>query len=329
MLDIRKMTMTPRPGTLDDLIGWLKSALQANYAFSLQYEDPDFDNKMFNLNDLSDLPEKPTIHVMPMIELVPIPPTPAELDLDSSIATEPDLGNSSEADTEVPSSSSSHGRTYEWPEVFEIPDFGVDVEYRLNQGNLKFMTDQTTLKVTKELKHSILDKLAQTMYAFDPYPRQSDREEVAKALIEKHPCLALPSAKPIWKGWRKSLEYKMGNYRGKMRQMGRVDVSVNGGKRGRYGGEDLEPPNKGIKKAKKGELNFLPEFPAGLDDQKMEEARQALVNEQMKTNPNGPLVKRQMDITFAFRRKEIVTEKPDISLMVQRWPALFTESQVS
>ncbi len=56
--DIRKMTMTTRPDTLEDLIGWLKGALQANYSFVLQYEDLEFDNALCNLTDLTELPEK-------------------------------------------------------------------------------------------------------------------------------------------------------------------------------------------------------------------------------------------------------------------------------
>lgn len=47
-----------------------------------------------------------------------------------------------------------------------------------------------------------------------------------------------------------------------------------------------------------------------------------------KKKPNGSLVKKHMDMTFALRRKEVVNEKPDISKMVLRWPSLFKESQV-
>lgn len=52
------------------------------------------------------------------------------------------------------------------------------------------------------------------------------------------------------------------------------------------------------------------------------------VNEMMKAKPNGSLIKKEMDRTFALRRKEVVTEKPAITQIVQRWPALFSESQV-
>ncbi|KAL7389030.1 hypothetical protein ABVT39_025079 [Epinephelus coioides] len=35
-----------------------------------------------------------------------------------------------------------------------------------------------------------------------------------------------------------------------------------------------------------------------------------------------------MDQTFSLRRKEIVEEQPSVKRMMERWPALFTESQV-
>ena len=327
--DIRKLTMTPRPDTVEDLIGWLKGNLQLTNNFSLQYDDPDWG--LCNLYDLGELPEKPTIHVIPILELVPIPSATAVPVLDDPTSAAPDIpttaeGNSSDtgsqADTDILSDTSL--RSSPWPEVFQIPHFGLDVEYRLNEGNLKYMQDQTYLTMNKELKHKILHTLAQTIYEFDPYPGKKDREVVAKALLDKHPCLG----KSSWMSWMKSLDFKMGNYRGDMKRMGRLEVCVNGGKRGRGGGDEREPPNKGIKKARKGEINFLPHYDE-MHDSKMEEARQALSNEMLKKTPNGSLIKKQMDNTFAFRRKEIVSEKPDVSEMLERWPALFTESQVS
>lgn len=67
--DIRKMTMPTRPDTLEDLIGWLKATLQTNYSFSLQYQDPEFNNELCNLTEISALPEKPSIKAIPMINL--------------------------------------------------------------------------------------------------------------------------------------------------------------------------------------------------------------------------------------------------------------------
>lgn len=312
--DIRKMTMTTRPDTLEDLIGWLKSSLETNYNFVVQYQDPDFNNELVNLTHPSELPEKPTIKIIPTVELVPIP-GPTECS-----------ETSSQADTDILSTYSLE-RNFQWPEEFEIPQFSVDVDYRLRQGNLVYLRDEVCLKVTKELKHDILEKLAETMYAFKAYPSKTDFEAVAKALVQTHLCLKESGSSSGWEGWKNSLKFKMGNYRTKMRQLGRLDVTVNSGKRGRYT-TNADPPNKDIKKPRKGEINFLPGYPEGMDDHSLEATRQALVNEMMKTKPNGTLVKSKMDVTFALRRKEIVQEKPDISQIVHRWPALFTEGQV-
>lgn len=43
--------------------------------------------------------------------------------------------------------------------------------------------------MTKELKHDILEKLAEVIYAFDSYPTKEDLAAVAQALVETHPCL--------------------------------------------------------------------------------------------------------------------------------------------
>ncbi|KAK3549332.1 hypothetical protein QTP70_034560 [Hemibagrus guttatus] len=53
-----------------------------------------------------------------------------------------------------------------------------------------------------------------------------------------------------------------------------------------------------------------------------------MVNEMQKKNPNDSFIRKNMNITFALRRDEVVKDKPDISQMVQRWPVLFIESQV-
>lgn len=112
-----------------------------------------------------------------------------------------------------------------------------------------------------------------------------------------------------------------------MRQLGRLDVSVNGGKRGKQNA-DGDPSHKSIKTPKKGEINYLPDFPEGMDEDSLEAAREVMVGEMMKTKPDDFLIKKNMDATFALRRKEVVQDKPDIGQLIRRWPALFTESQV-
>lgn len=205
--DIRKMTMTTKPDTLEDLIRWLKDALQANYNIALQYQDPEFNNELCNLTDVSELPEKPTIKIIPLIDLVPVTEQ-SELWSDTT----------SQADTEIlpivyPKRSS------QWPEKFEIPKFSIDVEYRLRQGNLLNLKDGSYLKVTKELKHDILQTLAETIYTFKAYPQKEDCAAVAKSLVQTHPCLKEKGSSG-WEGWKNSIYFKIGNYRNKLRKMG-------------------------------------------------------------------------------------------------------------
>ncbi|XP_047236746.1 uncharacterized protein LOC124877527 isoform X2 [Girardinichthys multiradiatus] len=53
-----------------------------------------------------------------------------------------------------------------------------------------------------------------------------------------------------------------------------------------------------------------------------------MVDEMKKKTPNGALIKQKMDLTFALRRSEVVKDKPAITQICERWPALFTEQQV-
>ncbi|XDV31329.1 hypothetical protein PO909_034038 [Leuciscus waleckii] len=303
--DIRKVTLNRRPATVEEVISNIRELLGLDYICSLQYKDADFDYELCNLSDIADLPEKPTIKVIPVQSL------------DDSHST---------GDTEIISQSSQERQT-QWPELFDVPNCSVDVEYRLRQANLLYPRDGTHLKVRKDLKHEVLERLAESMYGFTAYPNNAQFESVALALIGKHPCLQEKGSTSRCSGWKNSFKYKIANYRLKLRQSGCLDVVVNAGKRGGHSTPG-EPANKNIKKAKKGELNYLPIFPDGCDRTGFEDARKVLVDEMQKRTPNGRLVKDKMDLTFALRRKEVVESEPAISQMVERWPALFTEDQV-
>lgn len=51
--------------------------------------------------------------------------------------------------------------------------------YRMNQHG-------SNLSVSRDMKHDILQKLAEYMYSFKAYPTEEDFAEVATALISKH-----------------------------------------------------------------------------------------------------------------------------------------------
>lgn len=96
----------------------------------MQYEDQDFNNALCNLTEITDLPERETLKIIPVVTL--------ELTALSSPTTTSDT-ECSIADTEVQSTAgTSPMRRQQWPEFFDIPSFAVDVQYRLRQGDLAF-----------------------------------------------------------------------------------------------------------------------------------------------------------------------------------------------
>jgi len=48
----------------------------------------------------------------------------------------------------------------------------------------------------------------------------------------------------------------------------------------------------------------------------------------MRKNPNAVFINQKMDMTPSLMRKDVVINKPPVSQILQRWPALFRESQV-
>lgn len=78
---------------------------------------------------------------------------------------------SSTSDTEILSFDSSNSSSkHQWPKIFEIPDFSVDINYRLREGDLLHMRDGTYLSASRDMKHEILQKLAECMYSFKALP---------------------------------------------------------------------------------------------------------------------------------------------------------------
>lgn len=302
--DIRKVTLPSKPQTLDSLIEQLGQHLDLPYTFSLQYEDADFNNALVNLTDIADLPEKPTLKVISLVTS----PTPSQANTDIISVTSQEESPLTRQDP--------------WPETFEIPSFSVDVEYRLRQGNLLFMRDKTYLQVPRDMKHEVLEKLAEAMYKFKAYPREEDFNDVASALVKKHPCLFEPGSSTGCNGWKNSIKFKMGNYRSKLRRAGCTDVLVNSVKRG------SQDSPRNVKKPKRFEINFLPNMPSGENESSMESKRLEIVEEMKKRHPSSTLIAQYMDKTFSLRRKELVEKEPSVKETLQRWPALFRESQV-
>lgn len=157
------------------------------------------------------------------------------------------------------------------------------------------------------------------MYKYTAYPSQEEYDIVAQSLIKKHPCLREPGSAKGWYCWKFSLKFKMGNYRNKLRLAGCSELQVNRRSSG---------PKQKLKKAKKAEVNFLPDFPEGRTQDVLEEERLAIMREMAKKKADMKKVNEMMVSTFSLRRKEIVEQEPTVAEVKTKWPALFTEQQV-
>ncbi|CAL8306445.1 unnamed protein product [Lota lota] len=301
---VRKLKLSSLPASIDALIEILKEQLELDCDFSLQYEDPDFDGKLTCLVDIEELPQKACVHI--------------------SVRQD----SNSLASTDTLSDVSSPERLSRWPPgPFQIPTFAFDVELTFRDMNAEFEKNERPLQLSRDQKHNILEKLASTIYGFKAYPSDKEISMVAEALVRKHPCLKEAGSDNGWNGWKNSIKFKMGNYRTKMRRAGCQEVAVNAGKRSIKNPEN-EPSHSNIKRPKRAEVNFLPNFPQGEDPSSLDHLRQAIVEEVEKTERNLPLISKMMQNTFALRRQTIVMSCPPVKELMTLWPALHMQSEV-
>ncbi|XP_030613060.1 uncharacterized protein LOC115799906 [Archocentrus centrarchus] len=100
----------------------------------------------------------------------------------------------------------------------------------------------------------------------------------------------------------------MGNFRAKLSRAGFQEIAVNSGKRSRND-PDKQSPHTNIKRPKRAEVNFLPNFPRGEDAVSLDQLRLQMVDEVKKSEKNHSLLTKLMHTTFALRRKEIISDE--------------------
>uniref|UniRef100_A0A0F8ATN7 Sterile alpha motif domain-containing protein 3 n=1 Tax=Larimichthys crocea TaxID=215358 RepID=A0A0F8ATN7_LARCR len=164
------------------------------------------------------------------------------------------------------------------------------------------------------------------MYNFKPYPHDKEVGMAAEALVTAHPCLREHGSKNGWYGWKVALKFKMGNYRTRLARSGCVDVSVNAGKRSRTNPEN-DCPHSNIKRARRAEVNYLPNFPRGENETTLEEMRVQIIQETEKTERDQILIEKLMHTTFALRCQHIVQGSPQVREFLENWLALRMQSQ--
>lgn len=312
--NIKKLTLDVKPHTVDDLKVIIREHCKLQEDFDLMFEDPDFHNAFCNLEVIDDLPAAATVKVVPMQGAPELTRCSSEVSISS-------------ADTILLSASpsSQSSRTQGWPEFFSIPVFSPDVEFRLRQANLAYLKDNKMFRCPWDMKRNILQVLAEEIYKYDTYPDEHRLRSVARALIGKHPCLTEPGCTDGCSGWKNSLYYKMGNFRTKLRRVGCAEVTINSGK----GSPGASPQSRVLKRPRRCEVNFLPEIPELENAESLEAIRLVLAEEMKKKTTNATLIATRMDQTFSVRRREIVEAETPVATLKERWPALFTERQVS
>lgn len=195
---------------------------------------------------------------------------------------------------------------------------------QLQSANQAFISNGVLLNPGHKLKSDILESLAEQIIQFKAYPSNLEIESVAEALIIAHPCLREQGSFSGFYGWKISLKYKMANYRTKLRNLGCPELSINSLK---HKPADRCQPAYDVKKPRKAEVHFCPPYPAGETQDTLEGERLALLSE-VKKRHNDKVVKEKMAKTFAYRRQEVVRDKPMIAEFKIRWPGLFTVAEV-
>lgn len=109
--DIRRVTIDNLPDTVDDFHSILRTKLGLNGDLVVQFQDPEFDNELCNLSNMSDLPnDKATLKVYSK--------TCESYHTDTTLDTA-SLSSSSSSFGEGPSGSQTH----QLPQTFVVPTF--------------------------------------------------------------------------------------------------------------------------------------------------------------------------------------------------------------
>ncbi|KAI5621005.1 sterile alpha motif domain-containing protein 3-like, partial [Silurus asotus] len=284
------------PCSLAELLNEIQTQCNLMGEIRLQIMDPDF-HEFVNLTSTTDVQNKSTLKVIKLCESLAVSPSPSSCD--TVILSSRSSSELSPTSSLEPQDSTSNTKS-SWPTSFVVPRFSYDAEIKLEQGNSEYKKNGFLLNPDPKLKSAILNGLAEEVVKFKVYLSDAEFNEVAEALIKQHPCLKERGSLTGCSGWKRSLKYKMSNYRTKLRNLGCSEVTINSMKHKPTG---ISNPAFGVKKPRKAEVNFCPSFLPGETPDSMEQVRVSLLSEVKKKN-NEQTVRRLMDISFALRRQE-------------------------
>ncbi|XP_021325588.1 uncharacterized protein [Danio rerio] len=343
--DVRKLVLPSGiPSTLQELKSIIQETFSIPECFTLMYEDMEFGGQFFNLDSVDDVQDKCTLKVVQTepitLNMVAMNRSTLPTESDArSCSSQDTVGLTPVSDTYLSSDSTSSGsqdtvllsssetttscRSQGWPTKFIVPTFSFDTELLLSDGNKAYQKDGTLLN-NHRVTSSVLETLAETIFCYTAYPTGVQIMNVVEMLIEKYPCLKEPGSFNGQYGWQQRIKYKMGNYRAKLRgsQLSCPELEVNQKRK-----TNENPTPKGFKRPRKAEVNYLPPFPFGETGESLEKERLDLLNEIRKKN-NKNIIGEKMEKTFYYRRTEVVKDCPAVKDFMERWPALFCESEI-
>ncbi|XP_023806029.1 uncharacterized protein LOC110015578 [Oryzias latipes] len=327
---IRKMHLPDGiPTTVEELLMAVKHHFCLDGNLALMYMDKDFDNQFFTLTSTNELKDKDTLKVddrepSVILTLAPVGDISASSQgsLNQSASDNSSLVNCSDTII-LPQPPAFRSQT--WPTNFVIPLFSYNVELLLQEGNKACERDGSLIQ-NPSLKSDILEKLAEEIFQYTAYPSGLQILTVVEALLKKHPCLQEPgtSLSGLY-GWQQRLKYKMANFRSKLRKRKvpcpELDInSFHGKTHGRN-------TPKICKKPRRAEVNYLPPLPSGETIETLELTRKELLTD-VKKKYNGKEIQEKIAATFSSRRLEVVRSTPSIKDFMERWPALFSETEI-
>ncbi|XP_034557216.1 uncharacterized protein LOC117825460 [Notolabrus celidotus] len=322
--DARKLILPAGiPDSIEELCQTIKTSFGLQQDFRLQNQDADFGNEFINLSVISEVVDKATIKV---IFLQSFTEDDAVIGQAAQGLTYSSSVSSVDTDETEPvsSDSSSSSRQWVWPSVFPVPSFSYDAELQLEKANAEYNASGIRLSPSPKLKSAILQRLSEEIIKFKAYPTDLDLNDVAEALVKKHPCLWEQGSFNGCYGWKISLKYKMANFRTTLRGLGCAEVTINSLKNKP---KDRCVPAMNVKKPRRAEVNYCPPHPKGETDESLEKERISLLSEITKRN-NDHIVTEKMDTTFSYRRQEVLQGQPLVADFKSRWPALFSGKEI-
>lgn len=311
------------PSTVTDLETEIKTQCKIKQSFRLQFMDTLFGNDFMNLTSVEEVQDKATVKVI----YTSCRPLDGDhcADVNSPTTHNDDPLCSSDDSTIILSSSQSTSSRSSWPDFFNVPRFSYDADLKLEQADAAFREKGTLLIPDPKLKSDILEGLIQAIVQHKVYVTDREFDQVAEALIKRHPCLQERGSATGYGGWKTSLKYKLSNYRTHLRKVGCPEVCVNALK---HKPDGKRSPAFDVKKPKRGEVAYYPSFPLGECEESLETMRVELISD-IKQRNNRETIRAKMEKTFALRRQEVIRCAPMISNFQERWPALFDVMEAS